>query len=163
MKRLLLSAGLVLLVLVVIWDQRRRAPEVQVPATFARLAAAVADHDAAGVMASVDLGYDFAATWPAIFPAPEQARATAQRYLALAFLQQREQPVTMTWTLHGMQVLPDGSVQAEVSLQVSGGLFTTAIPPLTRHRFHLVRSSPLTGRYRIRDHAPFALTLPDGN
>ena len=163
MKRPLLIAGLVGLVVLVIWDQRRRAPEVQVPATFARLATAVADHDAAGVMVTVDVGYDFAATWPTIFPVPEQARATAQRYLGLAFLQQREQPVTMNWTLHAMQVLPDGSVQAEVSLQVRGGLFTTAIPPLTRHRFRLVRSSPITGRYRIREHAPFALNLPDLN
>lgn len=160
MKRYLLIGGAVAFLGVVIWDQWRRQPSVQIPATFARLAGGIADHDAADVMACVDRGYDFHAHWPEIFPEPTTARSDAQRLLALAFLHTGRDELVMTWTLDGMQVQSDGSVRATVTLTVTGGPFTQALAPLSHHQFTLRRSGWISGNYRINDHAPFPLNVP---
>lgn len=161
MKRNLLIAAAVVLVLLLGYDQYRRQASIQVPATFARLQEAVVDHDASGVLACVDRSYDFSGKWPRLFPDPQTARGDAQRLLALAFLHGRQDELTCEWTLHGMTPRPDGSIQALVSLTVSGGPFSRAVPALVRHPFILVRGGWLSGYYRITDHAPFELTVPE--
>ena len=155
----LLLATAVILALVT-WDQWRRQPAVQIPATFARLEQAIADHDAADVMACVDRRYDFHAHWPELFADQEKGRSDAQRLLALAFLHIGREEVTMRWTLDAMDVHADGGVQALVTLTVTGGPFTKAMPPLSHHAFLLRRSGWISGYYRIIDHAPFALDVP---
>ena len=85
-KKIAFIAGTVSLVVFIIWDQQRRSPELQVPATFARLATAMNEHDASGVMACVDRSYDFTGKWPNLFPEPTKARGLAQQGLAFAFL-----------------------------------------------------------------------------
>ena len=152
---LLVVSGLVLAG----WLIYLRQPAVQVPATFERLALAFADHDAADVLAVVDRGYDFTGKWPQLFPEPQAARSQAQRLLALAFLHHRQDDLTCTWKIDSYSVRNDGMVEASVTLQVDGGLFAQAVPPLRQQRFVLVRGSWLTGRYRIADHAPFTLTV----
>lgn len=160
-KKIVLLTGAVALAIFVVWDQLRRTPEIQVPLTFTRLATAINDHDASGVMACVDRSYDFTGKWPSIFPDEKKARGMAQQGLAMAFLRVGQEPVTMSWTLDKVVPQTDGSVQAEVSLTVAGGMFTHAIPPLAHHRFTLVKAGWLSGRYRISDHAPFALNAPE--
>lgn len=160
-KKIALIAGTVSLVVFVIWDQQRRTPELQVPATFARLATAINEHDASGVMACVDRSYDFTGKWPNLFPDEKKARGLAQQGLAFAFLRAGQEPVTMTWTLEQLKPQPDGTVQALVSLDVKGGLFTNAVPALSHHRFTLVKGGWISGRYRISDHAPFTLNAPE--
>lgn len=159
-RRMVVIAVCVLTFVIVLYEQHRRSPEVQVPLTFARIAQAIADHDAADLMACVDREYDFTGKWPQVFPDPTVARGNAQRDLGRAFLAQLQEPLTMTWTLHSQQTMPDGSIRAVVSLKVSGGLFSRVIPELHQHQFILRRGSLLTGRYRIRDHAPFTLDVP---
>ena len=159
-RRLIGISLLVLGVVLAGWLAYLRRPAVQVPATFERLALAFADHDAADVLAVVDRSYDFSSKWPQLFPEPQAARSQAQRLLALAFLHHRQDELTCTWKLDRFSVRDDGTVDAIVFLQVDGGLFTKAVPPLRQHRFVLVRGSWLTGRYRIADHAPFTLTVP---
>ena len=151
---------LVLGVVLVGWLAYLRQPAVQVSATFERLALAFADHDAADVLAVVDRSYDFSSKWPQLFPESQAARSQAQRLLALAFLHHRQEDLTCIWKLESYSERDDGTVEAFVTLQVDGGLFAKAIPPLRQHRFVLVRGSLLTGRYRIADHAPFTLTVP---
>jgi hypothetical protein len=158
--RLIIIGGVVLLGVIVLYERYRRSPDVQVPATFARLAQAFADHDAADVLACVDRSYDFSGKWPEVFPDPATARGLAQRDLGRAFLFQAQEPIAMTWTLHHQQPMPDGSIRATVSLRITGGLFSHAIPELRQHQFILRRGSLLTGRYRILDHAPFTLSVP---
>jgi hypothetical protein len=159
-RRPLVFASLAVVALLVAWLAYRRQPAMQVPATFERLATAFADHDAADVLAVVDRGYDFNAKWPHLFPEPQTARGQAQRLLALAFLHHRQDQLTCTWTLEKFTEQADGSIEAIVTLQVDGGLFAAAVPPLRQHRFVLVRGSWLMGRFRIADHAPFTLTVP---
>ena len=160
MKRYLFIAGLAALVVLAIWDQWRRQTSVQIPATFARLAQGIADHNAADVMASVDRSYNFHLKWPELFADPSKARSDAQRLLALAFLHTGRDELAMQWALDGIQEQPDGSIRALVTLKVSGGPFTQAMPPLSRHTFMLRRSGWLSGHYRITDHAPFTLNVP---
>ncbi len=160
-KKISLIIGAVALVAFMVWDQARRTPAVQVPATFTRLATAFNEHDASGVMACVDRSYDFAGKWPSIFPDQTKARGLAQQGLAFAFLRAGQDPVTMTWTLERFTAQPDGSVQAVVSMVVQGGMFTGAIPALSHHRFTLVKGGWISGRYRISDHAPFVLNAPE--
>ena len=159
-RRRIAIASLVVVVGLASWLAFNRQPAVQVPATFERLALAFADHDAADVLAVVDRSYDFSGKWQQLFPEPQAARGQAQRLLALAVLHHRQDDLTCTWQLDSYSVRNDGSVEARVTLQVDGGLFAKAIPPLRQHRFVLVRGSWLTGRYRIADHAPFTLTVP---
>ena len=160
MKRYLLIAGAVGFLALVIWDQWRRQPSVQIPATFARLAQGIADHDAADVMACVDRTYRFHEHRPELFADPSTARGDAQRLLALAFLRTGRDELATAWALDGMQVQPDGSVRALVTLIVTGGPFTQTMPPLSRHAFTLRRSGWISGHYRITDHAPFPLNVP---
>ena len=163
MKRYVIIVAGIMVVMFVAWDQWRRQPEIQVPATFARLAEAFADHDASGVMTCVDRQYDFTGKWPELFPDQSKARGEAQRLLAMAFFQTRTDQLQVVWHLDDLQIQADRSVLALVSVRVSsdgGGLFARAVPPLQRHQFRLVKGGVISGRYRIADHAPFVLNVP---
>lgn len=160
-KNIALLVGAGVLLSGMVWDQMRRSPAVQVPLTFERLATAFNEHDASGIMACVDRSYDFTGKWPNIFSDEKKARGLAQQGLAMAFLRAGQDPVTMAWTLEKMTVNSDGTVQATVSMKLSGGLFTNAIPELTHHQFSLVQAGWISGRYRIDNHAPFVLHAPE--
>ncbi len=159
-RRTVLIVLAILVVMFLAWDQWRRRPAVQVPGLFIRLAQAVDDRDAADVLLCVDQDYDFAGKWPDLFTDPKRARGEAQRLLALAFFHTRSEDVRCTWTVHAFTAQVDGDVSADVSLSVTGGPFTEAMPALSHHAFTLRRGSWITGRYRIADHAPFALRVP---
>ncbi len=138
-------------------------PTQQVKKTFARITTAIDGADAAGVINELHPDYDVTAQWPTLFDKGEGAsalgsgaedpRSLAKRGLAMVFLMHMQNHLRMLSTIHQVTVRPDGTAEAEVSIEVGaaegGGLLVDA---LQRHRFVLKRTSWLFGTMKILSH-----------
>lgn len=168
-----LAVAAALALLLAWWGLNARA-SVQVPATFARLAEAFADNDAAAVVACMHPDYDWRGQWPEAFARQEQLRAALgngpelssprglaqaglKRLLALHVLNRLE----LTWAITAVEERPDGLVvvRADLGLDAPNGSLAAIRPPAQGLHFTLRRYG-IGGRYRILRHDPIPVRPP---
>jgi hypothetical protein len=169
-------AGLALVGICLGWWLHLRRPEVQVPATFARLAEAFADNDAAGVVATLHPDYDWQAAWPTVFnhqddlkamlgksndPELDRPRGLAKAALRQWFIQHITNRLELTWTVREWRANDDGTITcfADLSLNAANGSLVKIDPPLQRHRFVLAGYG-IGPRLRILSHERIPVQLP---
>jgi hypothetical protein len=172
----LLAAALLAVMLGGWWlNQRRNA--VQVPATFARLAEAFADNDAAAVIGALHPDYAWDRQWPTVFSHQDELRAMLggggrtdseldrPRGLAKAgirqwFLLHTLNRLELRWTVHDYTVANDGSITALVDLDLTAANGSTVkVEPLRRHRF-ILAGYGLGPKLRILSHDPIPVQMP---
>ena len=161
--RILVPTILVLVVGILAWQWWQRRPVIQIPRLFARLEAAFQDKDASEILACIHPEYDLAGTWPQVLQDKEHARGDAKRILAQVFLMSRDEPITATVTLVTWKPVPGdarGGAEAVINLAIQGGLFTSAVPLLSNHRFTVRPASWFTGIWAITGHDPIPVNLP---
>ncbi len=144
-----------------LWWQRR--PALQIPRLFERLEAAFHDKDASEILACIHPDYDLAGTWPQVLHDPGTARGDAKRIFAQVFLMNREEPISATITLISWKPVAGdarGGAEARINLAIQGGMFTSAVPLLSNHRFTVRPASWLTGAWGITGHDPIPVNLP---
>ena len=171
--------GLAVIALTVVcggWWLHLRRPSVQVPATFAHLAEAFADNDAAAVVASLHPDYDWQAAWPTIFnhqddlkamlgksndPELDRPRGLAKAGLRQWFLQHITNRLELTWAIQEWRERDDGTIEcfADLSLTAANGSIIKIEPPLKRHRF-ILAGYGIGPRLRILSHDQIPVKMP---
>lgn len=173
--RLGLVVALALAVALLGWQVWNARSEVQVPATFGRLAEALSDNDAAAVVACMHPDYDWRGQWPELYARQEQARevlgngpelssprglaqAGLKRVLALHVLNR----LVLSWRITAVEERPDGLVvvKCDLGLDAPNGSLAAIRPPAEDLHFTLKRYGIL-GRYRILRHDPIPVRTPN--
>jgi hypothetical protein len=165
---LALGAGVVLLLLAAMLI-RNRAPEIQAPATFERIAQAFADADAADVVAQLHPRYDFASEWPAYFGSGAETgiaadnerdyRAMARRGIAVIFLQRGDNRLRFSYRIARIEPQPDGTVVVEATIDVGSSNGSGKVVAPAPRRWVLARDGWLTGRLKIVSHDRIDVSL----
>ena len=169
MRRYLLIAVPILLLIALLWLLHVRDGTRQVNATFARLQQEVTGGDAAGVVGELAPDYDYVGLWPGYFdnaevktalgngdPDPKN-RDLAKHGLAILFYTHHDHPYHFAYTLKNISLAPDGTATVNLILEVGDGM-TMVVDPLVAHTFILVPSG-IFGTMRIRSHDKFTAAV----
>jgi hypothetical protein len=160
----------ILLVLVaaaafIVWYLYWCSPGVQAPRTFARIRAGIEEGRAGLVIDQLHPDYSVAACWPNQFAEYGDLvnlgalRTLAQQGLQMVLRTHADDPLLMSYDLHRIEVLADGTVQVEVSIQFatrSGHTVAIVEPPLVHKRFILSRASSIFPALYIKSHEALA-------
>ncbi len=150
------------------WWLYLRSPNVQVPRTFARIKQAVDGAHAGMLLDQLHPDYSIKKCWPGltgdlgIEPSEEQLRAFAQAGIQATLQGHNDDPLVLTYEIHRIEPQDDGSVAAEVTVQIStrsGQHAPEFEPHLVHQRFVLERSGFLFPALYIKSHKPFTVNL----
>jgi hypothetical protein len=150
------------------WWLYLRSPDVQVPRTFARIKQAVDGARGGMLVDQLHPSYSIKACWPGLVgdlgiePSEDQLRAFAQTGIQMTLRGHADDPLVLTYEIHRIEPQDDGTVAAEVTIQIgtrSGQHAPEFEPHLVHQRFVLERSSfPFPALY-IKSHKPFTVNL----
>jgi hypothetical protein len=150
------------------WWLYLRSPSVQVPRTFARIKQAVDGARAGMLVDQLHPDYSVKACWPGlggdlgIEPSNEQLLMFARQGIQVVLQSHADDPLVLSYEIHRITAQDDGSVVAEVTIQIStrSGQRTLDIePPLVHQRFVLERASAIFPALYIKSHKPFSVNL----
>jgi hypothetical protein len=137
------------------------SPGVQAPRTFARIRAGIEEGSAGLVFDQLHPDYSIRASWPnqlaeyGDLVSPGALRPLAQQGLQMVLRSHADDPLVMGYDLHRIEVLGDGTVRVEVSIQFStrsGRAISIVDPPLVHKHFILSRASSIFPALYIKSH-----------
>ncbi len=163
LRTIILAAGAA--VVFIAWYLYWGTAAVQVPRTFARIRAGVEAQSAGEVFDQLHPDYSIPANWPAQVAehgdlvSTTQLRALAQLGLQSVLRSHNDDPLVMSYDIHRFEVLGDGTVRVDVSIQFgtrSGHEATLIEPPLVHKHFILARASSIFPALSIKSHEPLS-------
>jgi hypothetical protein len=158
--------ALVAAVAFVAWYLYWCSPRVQAPRTFARIRAGIEEGSAGAVIDQLHPGYSIKDSWPnqladyGDLVSPGALRAFAQQGLNMMLRAHADDPLLMSYDLHRIEALADGTVQVDASIQFStrsGRALSLIDPPLVHKRFILSRASSIFLALSIKSHEAFTV------
>jgi hypothetical protein len=165
-RKIGIAAAVAALVAVLAWWIHSRSPEVQAPATFERIQAAIEGSDAAGLVGELHPRYDFAAMWPSHFGSSEASiagdadlRTMAKRGIALIFMQRGENHLRFAYRIRRVDPQADGTVKVDATIEVGSQQGGGKLVEPVEHHWVLAPDGWLLGRLRILSHDRIEVSL----